>query len=191
MYATLEQFKSFLHITDSSQDTLLTTFLQASESIINWYCWVDTFSQQDNEELIDVRGIYENCYGLFFYVKNYPVNTVSQINNEAYSGVKWTDYLVVNSRELIFKKLPQPPMWFLQVKYNSWFQTIPGDLQLAEMMIASGLRQQHGNEWVSSYKLWDEQIVFWSKATNDWDTDLAYFKVKTMLDKYKIFNLPV
>lgn len=190
MYSNLAQFKTYLGITDDSKDWILTNFLNSAYDIINNYLGVKSLLVWDYEELIDERGIYSNNYGLFFYVKNKPVNTVIQINGEAYNGTKWVDYLVVNDRELIFKELPGTTMGFLEIKYNAWFQTAPNDLQLAEMMLASGLYQQHGNEWVSSYKLWDESIVFWSKASNDGDSDLAYFKVKTLLDKYKNFNLP-
>lgn len=190
MYSNLAQFKTYLGITDDSKDWILTNFLNSAYDIINNYLGVKSLLVWDYEELIDERGIYSNNYGLFFYVKNKPVNTVIEINGEAYSGTKWVDYLVVNDRELIFKQLPGTTMGFLKIKYNAWFQTAPNDLQLAEMMLASGLYQQHGNEWVSSYKLWDESIVFWSKASNDGDSDLAYFKVKTLLDKYKNFNLP-
>lgn len=191
MYASLEQFKQFLGITDDSQDSLLSTFLSAAWNTINSYCWVDSFVQWEYEELIPLKWIYENAYWLYLFVKNKPVNSVIEINSSAYSWTKWSDYLVVNDRELIFKKLPNPPMWFLQIKYNAWYSTIPWDLQLVEMMIASWLWQQHGNEWISSYKLWDEQIVFWTKTTNWEDSDIAYFKVKTLLDKYLTFNLPV
>lgn len=192
MYATLEQFKTYLwmDVGDTSQDSVLTDFLLWAESMINNYCGVDSFSQDTYEELIDERGIYSNNYGLFFYVKNKPVSTVSEIAWSSDVGTQWVDYLVVNDRELIFKKLPSTTMGFLKVKYTAWYKVIPGDLQLVEMMLASGLYQQKGNEWVSSYKLWDESIVFWSKASGDGDSDLAYFKVKTLLDKYKSFNLP-
>lgn len=192
MYATLEQFKTYLwmDVGDTSQDSVLTDFLLWAESMINNYCGVDSFSQDTYEELIDERGIYSNNYGLFFYVKNKPVSTVAEIAWSSDVGTKWVDYLVVNDRGLIFKKLPSTTMGFLKVKYTAWYEVIPGDLQLVEMMLASGLYQQKGNEWVSSYKLWDESIVFWSKASGDGDSDLAYFKVKTLLDKYKSFNLP-
>lgn len=191
MYATLQQFKSYLNITDSSQDTLLQIFLNSAGSIINNYCWVDSFALGDYEELIPVKGIYDNEYGLYFFVKNKPVNTVKELNNSVYEGIKGTDYLVINQRELIFKKLPNPPMGQLQIKYNAWFQAIPDELQLVEMIIASWLRQQHGKENVTSYKLGDEQIVFGSRTTSWEDGDVAYFRVKTYLDSLKCFNLPV
>lgn len=190
MYSSLAQFKTYLGITDNSKDEILTNFLNSACDIINNYLGVKSLVAGDYEELIDERGIYSNNYGLCFYVKWKPVNTVLEINGETYEGEKWVDYLVVNDRELIFKKLPSTTMGFLKVKYNAWYETAPNDIQLAEMMLASGLYQQHGNEGVNSYKLWDEQIVFGSKSSSDGDSDLAYFKVKTLLDKYKSFNLP-
>ena len=187
MYATLSQFKNYLGITDNTQDLLLTDFLNSAYNTINKYCGVKSFNLWDYEELIDVRGIYSNNYWLFFYVSNKPVNTVKEINNIAYEWVKGQDYLVVNERELIFTKLPETNLGYLHIKYNSWYATVPDDIKLCEMMLASGLYQQHGNEGVSSYKLWDEQITFW--GTNS-EGELAYFKVKTLLDKYKNFSIP-
>jgi len=62
MYATLSQFKNYLGITDNSQDTLLTDFLNSAYNTINNYCGVKSFSLWDYEELIDERAIYSNNY---------------------------------------------------------------------------------------------------------------------------------
>lgn len=194
-YSTLAQFKSYLWIdvSDTSQDALLTNFLESANSKLNHLCWVDSFALSTYDQTIEKRWIFESARWIEFYLKNKPVSTINKLNWINYDWTKWTDYLILYDRRAIFKQLTLNDRWMLEVNYTAWFQTIPDDLKMMEMMLWSWMYQEHNYEWVSSYKLWDESITFWSKSWN-WTTmspDDQYFSFTALLDKYKNFNLPL
>lgn len=194
-YSTLAQFKDYLWISqsDTSQDTLLTQFLNASYSKLNLICWVDSFEKWTRTQIIEKRWIFDTARWLEFYLKNKPVASIDKINWSTESLVKWTDYLIIYDRRAVFKKLELDDWWMLNIEYTAWYQTIPDDLKLMEMMLWSWMYQKHNNEWVSSYKLWDESITFWTITWSNWTMtpDDQYFSFTALLDKYKNFNLPL
>lgn len=191
MYSTLELFKSYLKVGGNDQDALLTTFLQSAHEQINKLCGVTSFKFAAYTQEVDARAIVDSSRGLEVYLKNKPVKAIKKINGEDYTGVKGKDYLVIYDRRVIFQRLPLNDFWFLTVEYEAGYaqEDLPDDLKLMEMMIASGMWQQHWNEWVQSYKLGDEQIVFGSASGGG--ADDQFFSFKTLLNKYKNFNLPV
>lgn len=194
MYSSLAQFKEYIWVdsTDTSKDVLLTTFLNTAMEKLNNLCWVDSFFKWKFTETIERKWIFDTSRWLEFYLKNKPVVSIDELNGTQYNWVLWTDYLVMYDRRPIFKKLELNDWGLLNVKYTAWYEVIPYDLQLLEMMLASSMWQEHNYEWVQSYKLWDEQITFWSKAGSYGITpDQQYFSFTTLLNKYKNFNLPI
>lgn len=191
MYSNLELFKQYIGVSGNDQDQLLTSFLKTAYQKINKLCWVDSFLLKDREQMVDLRAIVESSRGLEVYLKNKPVKIIKKINGEVYSGAKGKDYLVIYERRVIFQRLPLNDFWFLTVEYEAGYaqEDLPDDLKLMEMMIASWMWQQHGQEGVQSYKLGDEQIVFGSASGGG--ADDQFFSFKTLLNKYKNFNLPV
>lgn len=194
-YSTLAQFKAYLWIdvSDTSQDDLLTKFLNTANEKLNRICGVDSFNKWQYKQTIEARWIFDTARGLEFYLKNKPVESIDKINWSADSLTKWTDYMIIYDRRAIFKKLNLNSWWMLEIEYTAWYQTIPDDLKIMEMMLASWMYQEHNYEWVQSYKLWDESITFWSKKWNTWEImpDDQYFSFSVLLDKYKNFNLPL
>ena len=177
---------------DTSQDSLLSEILNASYSKLNHICWVDSFSKWNYTQLIEKRWVFDTARWLEFYLKNKPVSSINKINNQSV-WTKWTDYLIIYDRRAVFKSLELDDRWFLNVEYTAWYETIPDDLKLLEMMLWSWIYQQHWNEWVQSYRLWDETITFWTITWINWTMtpDDQYFSFTALLDKYKNFNLPL
>ena len=194
-YSTLSQFKDYLGIaqSDTSKDSVLTEFLNASYSKLNHICGVDSFNKWTYTQMIEKRWIFDTARWLEFYLKNKPVSSIDKINGSSDSLVKWTDYLIIYERRAVFKKLELDDRWFLNVEYTAWFQTIPDDLKLMEMMLGSWMYQEEWNEGVSEYRLWDETIKFGSKVSSNGilTPDDQYFSFTALLDKYKNFNLPL
>lgn len=198
MYANLTLFKQYLGIpaSDTSNDNLLTMFLNSAEEKINNLCWVDSFDEWTYTENIEARKIYATSRWYEVYLKNKPVQEISKINWVDYTWTHGTDYMIIYDRRIIFNEIQLWSFWILSIWYKAWYNRnddwvdrLPDDLKLMEMMLASGMRQQHNYEWVSSYKLGDESITFGSK----WNMtpDDQYFSFTTLLNKYKNFNLPV
>lgn len=204
MYSSLSQFKAYLWIDseDTSKDSQLTLALNGACKLLNHLCGVDSFDQAEYEEQIDLRKVYTNTFWYNIFLKNKPVQSISQINGSDYSWTKWTDYMVANQRRIIFKSLDvNSNFGFITIKYTAWYNRnnewtdeLPDDLKLMEMILAcwklSDELKSELNIWVSSYKLWDEQIVYGWKTT-DQTIDEIYFSFKIMLDKFKNFTLAI
>lgn len=205
MYSSLAQFKAYIGIdqADTSKDTMLTMLLKSANATLNHLCGVDSFDLWDYEENIDLRKVYTNAFGYNIFLKNKPVQSIKEINGTNYDGTKWTDYMVTNQRRVIFKSFNcNSDFWFITIKYSAWYNRnnewvdeLPDDLKLMEMMLACGnLPDQMKTDlsiWISSYKLWDEQIVFGSKTSSTQNMDDLYFSFTVMLWKFKNFTLAV
>lgn len=184
MYSTLAEFKRYLWINDSSQDTELLFLLNSSYNLLNKLLHVDSFTEWEIEEYAKV--LYrDKC---FIVLNNRPVKEITAINWAPYS---WK-FLIIHWREVIFSDpyLDKyvDDFWFIKVKYKYWYHNIPYDLQLMEMMLASWMYAGKWYEWVYSYRLWDESIQFWS--VNWTSSDDIYFNFKSLYDKRKNFTLP-
>jgi len=198
MYANLTLFKQYLGIpaSDTTNDNLLTMFLNSAEEKINNLCWVDSFDEWTYNEDIEARKVYATSRWYEVYLKNKPVQEIQTINWDEYAWIHGTDYMIIYDRRIIFKEIQLWSFWILSIWYKAWYNRnddwvdrLPDDLKLMEMMLASGMRQQHNYEWVSSYKLGDESITFGSRG--NMTPDDQYFSFTTLLNKYKNFNLPV
>lgn len=194
MYSSLEQFQEYLwlDVLEANQDELLESFLNTANAKLNHLCWVDSFDLWTYNQTIEDRWISETPRWLEFYLKNKPVQSIDEINWQS-AWTKWSDYMIIYDRRAIFKNLKLNDWWMIDVEYTAWYETIPDDLKIMEMMIASWMRQEHSNEWVSEYKLWDETIKFGSRTWNygTMSPDDQYFSFTALLNKYKSFNLPL
>jgi len=210
MYSSLSQFKSYLWISssDTSNDDTLTLLLETACNQINRLCGVDSFDQQTFTQNLDVRKIYVNTFWYNIFLKNKPVQSITKIGWNEYSGVKWTDYMVANDRRIIFQNFDyESKFGFIPIEYVAWYDRakpvewstttideLPADLKMMEMMLACGWLPEHLRVqymvWITSYHLWDETITLWWKTTSK-DSEDLYFSFRMMLDKFKNFNLAI
>lgn len=207
MYSSLSQFKNYIGVdqNDTTNDGQFAILLESACATLNHLCGVDSFDLWEYEENIDLRKIYVNWFWYNIFLKNKPVQSIDKINGVDYAWVKWTDYMVANQRRVILKSFDEKSdFWFVTVNYtawynrnNNWIDELPDDLKLMEMMIACGhlpdAMKMELNIGVSSYKLWDEQIVFGSKSGSqqNQNSDDLYFSFTVMLWKFKNFTLAV
>lgn len=197
-YATLAELKQYLWISDDTNDNILTEMLNTSYLQLNHLIWVDTMNLTTGVEYIEQDKLYTNWLQERFYLTNKPVSIITKIWWENYQWVKWTDYMVIYDRKILFNRmtfLDKIKFWLLEVEYtwwynrdNEWVDELPDDLKLMQMMLVWWMRNSKWMEWVSSYKIWDESITFWS--VNWQSADEVYFSFKLLLNRYKTFNLP-
>lgn len=201
-YATLAELKQYLWITDNTNDNILTEMLNTSYLLLNHLIWVDTMNLTTGVEYIEQNKLYTNWLQDWFYLTNKPVLSINKVWWENYSWVKWTDYMVIYDRKILFNRinfLDKIKFWLLEVEYTWWYNraktewqttvdTLPDDIKLMQMMLVWWMWNTKWMEWVSSYKIWDEQITF---GPHNWQTaDEIYFSFKLLLNRYKTFNLP-
>ena len=205
MYSNLTLFKQYLGIdvNDTTNDVLLTQFLNSATSKINNLCWVDSFDEWEYTEEIDWRKVIATSRWFEIYLKNKPVQQIEQINWVEYTWVHGTDYMIIYDRRIILKEVSLNDFWFVNIKYkawynrnNEWVDELPDDLKILEMMLACWILPDSMKEefhiGISSYKLWDEQIVFGAKSSaNTQSAEDMYFSFSYMVDKYKNFNLAI
>lgn len=121
-YATLEEFKSFLEISENDTDTLLTEILENWTDLINIELW-DSLWKQTLTRRVD--GIWwsiiimENKIDSVEYVK-YKIGTDSRQEVEV-------DYIDRN-RILLLGRIPN---WIgnVEIKYTKWYEEIPSDFK--------------------------------------------------------------
>lgn len=200
MYVTLAEFKDYIGVSWDQSDSTLTTLLKSAEELLNKLCGVTTFDQTEGEELVDLRKVYTNYYGLNMYLTNKPVQSILQIDGTDYNGVLGADYIIVQDRKVIFKNLSvNDNFGFMRIKYKRGYNRaalvgdatvdqLPQDIKTMVMMLAGGMWQTKDYQGVTQYRLGDESISF----GNVWDqtAEQQYFKFTALLDKYKNFNLP-
>ena len=200
MYVTLAEFKEYIGVSWNESDSTLTSILKSAEELLNKLCGVTTFDQTEDEELVDLRKVYTNYYGLNMYLTNKPVQSILQIDGADYNGVLGVDYIIAQDRKVIFKNLSvNDNFGFIKIKYKwgydrqaqVWDATVdqlPEDIKQMVKMLASGMWLKKDYQGVSQYRLWDESISFgtvWEQTAEQ-----QYYDFVKILNKYKNFNLP-
>ena len=101
MYSTLAEFKTYIWVSDNTQDAELTFYLNSAYELLNKLLGVDTFSEWVSTE--NVQFITEDKYlgNINIYLRNRPVLEIQEINWEEYD---W-EYIVQNERKVVFKDL--------------------------------------------------------------------------------------
>ena len=200
MYVTLAEFKEYIGVSWNESDSTLTSILKSAEELLNKLCGVTTFDQTEDEELVDLRKVYTNYYGLNMYLTNKPVQSILQIDGADYNGVLGVDYIIAQDRKVMFKNLTvNDNFGFMKIKYKwgydrqaqVWDATVdqlPEDIKQMVKMLASGMWLKKDYQGVSQYRLWDESISFgtvWEQTAEQ-----QYYDFVKILNKYKNFNLP-
>ena len=163
MIATLAEFKLYLWIVsdDTSKDTLLTLFLDWANQLVETYI-SRTIKAQDYEEIIDGNGQY------FLLLENTPVNSVSKISmnigtaeSQVWQEISKEDYSTkFNVGKVSFFRPLARGFKNYKIEYNAWYTTIPSDLKLAVLKLASKYYKTKDSDWITSESVAGDSISY-------------------------------
>lgn len=175
--ATVGNFKTYLWITDSSQDLLLTLLLNWASDYIESICW-RTFKSAEFTEYKD--GAWQTDIVL----KNRPVTTMTSASYNTWTyktpvrtAIPPTAYNT-DLQAWIVMFVSSLPRGFqnLQFVYTAWYTIIPVDIQLACMKIAGAYYNQSKANWITAESVAGDSISY--------DTVWIPNDVITILSKY-------
>lgn len=137
MTINISKIKSYLDITVTDFDTLLTALVASVGAFIEGYCG-RKFDSDDYTE------IYSGDGGRFLYLKNYPVSVVTKIEyrNGSNSSPDWQelsadDYHLLDSRTIAKETKFINGFNNYRVTYTGGYEELPADLeQVATELVA-------------------------------------------------------
>lgn len=161
MIATLDQLKLYLWISWSTQDSLLTLFLNWANDIVETYIG-RKIEDADYTQIIDGNG------QLFYVVENYPINTITSVSRNIWTiASPIREVIDSNSYSFIAKTgvvnfLSPLNRGFKNYKiiYNAWYATIPNDLIIAVCKLAGKYFNTRTSDWVSSESVIGDSISY-------------------------------
>jgi len=165
----------------TTDDALITSLIVDAESIINSIFNVDTFAEWAKTEQLKFNPLEQ-----VYYLKNMPVTAITKINWIAYTWIKWTDYMIVRSRQAIIRTSFSPyfinlKFDFFEMEYTAWYAIIPDWLKAMTKFLVAWIYNQRKVIWVSQYALWDENITF--------RNDSEFSQFKNLYNSHKKINL--
>ena len=161
MIIELSEFKAYLWITDTSQDTLLEILLNSANDFVESYIGRQ-IAEATYTEYKDGDG------QRIILLDNYPVNTITsfQVNKWTIETPEFED-IDANSYKL------SPKIWQLfltfykrrgfqnyKIVYNAWYDPIPWDLKLATLKLAAWYYNKRTSDWVKSESVAGDSIWF-------------------------------
>lgn len=178
MLATLNDVKLYLWITDTSEDTLLTSLLESADSMIKSYTSRD-LEATDYTELKDWK------WELQLILNNFPVNSISwfSYNTWTFATPVWENFIVDDYKakfdEWIIVKPSWIPRWIENIKviYNAWYTNIPKDLKQACIQVVAYYYQTKEANGVKS------ESVDWARI--EFDVKDIPKDIFTIINKYK------
>ncbi len=201
-YTSLAAVKIDLWITWADKDTILTKIIEDCEIFIDEKLNIDWFESWETTETLRFFNKLYNSYWYYnIYLKNFNVKTISEVNWQSYTGVEWTDYMIINSRVIKFTELynyiNSYKFDYFTIKYTYWFDVIPSDVELMTRLLAVWMYQLNyklwytASEWwqmsteaISTYVLWDERIDWWG-----WKNWILTSVIKNQENMFnKLFN---
>ncbi len=180
-YASLAEVKSFLKISDSSQDTLLESLLASSEAFLNHYFGVDTLENSTFTERLPINPSPNSCK-LRYYLKKRPVTSIEKVNGRTFTWVLGTDYIILNQRVIEFVASAQFGQYLqglffdtFEMEYKAGYEAgeVPRDIVLAQIMLVWAYWGESGTaQKYESYSVDVERVVYRSTASKKEFMDL-------------------
>lgn len=178
MLATLDEFKSYLKISWTDQDVLLTIFLEWANQMILTYIG-RKIESTDYTDFINWNAQQE------LLLPNYPVSSLTKISRNIWTleTPDWQEVSKINYmlEWSIWKIFFVSPLirWFqnYKIEYNAWFEVIPADLKLACLKFASKYFNMSSTDWIK----WES--VNWDRL--DFDVSEIPSDILVILNNYR------
>ncbi len=194
-YITLAEAKTFMWVTTTTDDALITSQIARWESLINSLLQVNTLNEQTVEE--------EKSYNSSKY-------TMDLINPTALVDINGD--AIIGSSRFVWRQLQlenAPSIWNATwytstIKYTAWYATIPDDVKNTLMAVTklfyidakSGLINSSWSTlaWVTRFSQWELDVTYWQDAKGSdgvkiTATEQATKIIKTWLKKYLKNNI--
>lgn len=188
-YVTLSDVKTYLGITDNSQDAKLQILIDSAEAITtrilgDLTLWAKT-------EQVTLCNFKLQCQGGYeISLKNQNVTQLTGINSLSYTGMINEDYRILPPKKSV--------LWikdittyvgnvldkYFDIEYISGYATIPSDIQLMQYLLIGWLNAQQNGKEVQSMKVGDVSVTF---AKDTATTDLA--TINGIIGGYKLYRL--
>lgn len=161
-FATLEDLKEYLGITDSDDDALLNSLIEQATAFIQSYTWRDLIAKDYTDQEYNWEGQRE------FILDQFPVNSLTsfQYNTWTLWNPIWSDF------DPDTYKL-DPKVWkiFLgfnllrgfqniRVTFNAGYDPIPADIEFATIKIAAWNYNTRNADWIVSESVDGASIRF-------------------------------
>ena len=186
-YITLNEAKTFLGITDTSQDSSITQMIPIAKWMTDQIIW--NLESSDKTETINLCSL-QYYYWIHLYLKNIEVTAIKSIDWITYTGVLGTDYKIIweNKRKIRFDNLEwylENVNWFyFDVVYTSWFAVIPENIKLLQYLLIWWMLSKENWKEVESIMLWDVSMTFKKDDIFTWKITINY-----LTNLYKIYSL--
>lgn len=213
-YTSITSVKTALWISWKLQDTVLAQLVLDVDTYLNKALDITSFDRGTITENVKYNPqAYSQYWYYLFYLRNFNVQSIQEVNGKTYSWTLNIDYQIQNSRVFQVRNLHQffNPTYFdyMTIKYTygydrtPWSDTLPDDIELMARLLVIGLYNekypmgykentsgQANMQWVTNYRLWDESIqrasslqVLWWIVW--WKTEAERWMFKQLFMKYK------
>lgn len=164
---TLEEVKTYLGITWSSEDTLLNSLLSSTEETILKMLWVSSLIESEVTE----KHTYKKQPYILRWICPHWVVKVNSTPLENYD-LSWF--------QLRFSDLVSPNDWWkINISYMDGYATIPSDIKLAQLQMISEERIVSKSKWVTEFRQWDLSVKYGSpRGDNSPDISIILSKYK-------------
>lgn len=165
MIVSLANLKTYLWITGTESDTILTTILSWVNSFIEENYWpfeVAEFTEYHNGRWTEKLQLHRS-----------PIVSVTSIQYN--TGTAWTpiwtaydaDSYVFNNSIIVAVEWTTHPRGYKNIKvvYDAGYETIPGEVIQAVYDLCAFKFNNKGSEWISSEKVDDVQITYKDDTT--------------------------
>lgn len=152
---------AWLTTLDSATSTKVSMLIDVQQSMLDELIWDLSYSQKSE----DVRICDINGNGVIQF-SNLNIVSIDEINWQSYTWVLNTDYSIQYPKNscVQFRNIGSYLSWlmfpYFNVKYTSWYSTIPKEIQYLQYLLVENELNKSWWKEVKSYSLWPRSVTF-------------------------------